>query len=474
MADLIITNHRDGTTSLTIARVQPAIAKQVLNLVQQPDAQPDLLAALRDEIMARLQDHHDSVLSAIAAAAAGGTASPTEPPAQAPAEPIPATPPSEAPAPAPLAAPALDGIRGGVLTATARWRDVPADADAVYLFWSRAPATGTPPQFPADGKQFVKLPATATEHTLQLPEGMYHGAVESRRGSEWSGYSGIVQFAVQPAAPAPAPTPPSSPTVLAGPPPASGKQILFVPPEQMTFPRPIEECIAKIRATTWEPRVSNDAPNARRPVEGRDFTRDMPWTARNGYDSAGKALAYFQAVDGNAPASITNTDMLAQLYAARWGADEDDVRAWICVESMWNALAAGDYEDRATSRHLPKPSMQYLLGIYPEQRVPTSFGLLQIKDLYAFRSHPASLMTSYNLDYTFARWRAVVDGYGVWLNKYGAFPVGDRYLAMGTWKGSAWPGTTVQNYIVALKERLRTRAWEQKNNFGTAQGRWPS
>ncbi len=104
------------------------------------------------------------------------------------------------------------------------------------------------------------------------------------------------------------------------------------------------------------------------------------------------------------------TDEIIQWAACKWGIDEDIARAQVIKESYWYQSANGDNGE--------------------------SWGLGQVRDTAhrsAFQySVNARNSSAYNLDYTYATWRACYEGVYTWLNtveRNGTYTAGDSWLS---------------------------------------------
>ncbi|MDP2290701.1 MAG: hypothetical protein Q8M22_05890 [Actinomycetota bacterium] len=113
------------------------------------------------------------------------------------------------------------------------------------------------------------------------------------------------------------------------------------------------------------------------------------------------------------------TDQIIQWAACKWGIDEDIVRAQVVKESYWYQSATGDNGE--------------------------SFGLGQVREPYhatAFQySVNARTSSAYNLDYTYASWRACYEGTYTWLNtveRNGTYAAGDVWGCVGLWFSGRW------------------------------------
>ena len=126
--------------------------------------------------------------------------------------------------------------------------------------------------------------------------------------------------------------------------------------------------------------------------------------------------AGFNRVDGDFTGT---TDEIIQWAACKWGIDEDIARAQVIKESYWYQSANGDNGE--------------------------SWGLGQVRDTahqsafqYAVNARNSS---AYNLDYTYASWRACYEGVYTWLNtveRNGTYDAGDLWGCLGVWFSGRW------------------------------------
>jgi autotransporter family porin len=151
------------------------------------------------------------------------------------------------------------------------------------------------------------------------------------------------------------------------------------------------------------------------------------------------------------------TDEILQWAACKWGIDEDIVRAQAAIESWWNQNARGDFSSNQTSCH---PDVRTSSGDCPE-----SVGLMQVRYLYhgsAFTDSNAIRSTAYNVDYTYAIWRACFEGEFTWLNtvERGAeYRSGDAMGCTGVWFSGRWRTVAANQYIAKVDEYVRTKVW---------------
>ena len=195
--------------------------------------------------------------------------------------------------------------------------------------------------------------------------------------------------------PVPAPPTPPAPTV---PPSPSGR---FVTLGVGAVLPSGAQCAARVR-DAGEIRPENNAANSTRGSRANANTRS-DWSQ-------------FSRVDGDFAGS---TDEIIQWAACKWGIDEDIVRAQVIKESYWYQSANGDAGE--------------------------SWGLGQVRDTAhqsAFQfAVNARTSSAYNLDYTYATWRACYEGVYTWLNtveRNGTYAAGDLWGCVGVWFSGRW------------------------------------
>ena len=192
------------------------------------------------------------------------------------------------------------------------------------------------------------------------------------------------------------------------------------------------ECAERVRRSSWEPRPENDAANHTN-VYDRGVRLRGSDLRRYGYE---------QRVTGNFTGT---TDEIIQWGACKWGINEDIVRAQALRESYWVQSTLGDCRG----------------GTVPDTNGCHSVGLLQVKgaDLppthsgtwpYAYQS------TAFNVDYTYAIWRACFEGKEDWLGE--GYSPGDVWGCVGRWYSGNWYGTS-QEYIRSVKNIWENREW---------------
>ena len=202
-------------------------------------------------------------------------------------------------------------------------------------------------------------------------------------------------------APAPTPAPPApAPSPAPVPPPSSGRFVTL--PVGAALPSGAE-CATRVRAA-GEVRPENSAANGNEGSRANANTRS-DWSQ-------------FSRVDGDFSGT---TDEIIQWAACKWGIDEDIARAQVVKESYWYQSANGDAGE--------------------------SWGLGQVRDTahqsaFQYPSVNARNSSAYNLDYTYATWRACYEGVYTWLNqtseRNGTYGPGDVWGCVGVWFSGRW------------------------------------
>jgi hypothetical protein len=197
------------------------------------------------------------------------------------------------------------------------------------------------------------------------------------------------------------------------------------------------DCAAQVRPAA-EIRPANAAANNNR--GGRAY-------ANNRTDWSG-----FDRVDGDFAGT---TDQVIQWAACKWGLDEDMARAQVVKESWWNQSANGDNGE------------SWGLG---QVRVPYH------QSAFEFTAVNARNSSAYNLDYTFAAWRACFEGVLTWLNSVergATYGPGDAWGCMGVWYSGRWYTAPAIAYLEGgvtpgygdrgVKQHYTLRTWEDPN-----------
>ena len=164
----------------------------------------------------------------------------------------------------------------------------------------------------------------------------------------------------------------------------------------------------------------------------------------------------FNRVDGN---FVGTTDEIIQWAACKWGIDEDIVRAQAAKESWWDQAGIGDFQGDA-SKCVPGHG----IGVDGHAgQCPASGGLLSITYQYWQKAFPEGMnSTAYNLDYTYAWWRACYTGQIAWLNNVERgtdYVAGDAWGCVGEWFSGRWHTSWAEGYITAVKDYLAQKIW---------------
>ena len=162
------------------------------------------------------------------------------------------------------------------------------------------------------------------------------------------------------------------------------------------------ECASRVKSAA-EVRPENNAANSNEGSRSNANTRS-DWSG-------------FARVDGDFSGT---TDEIIQWAACKWGIDEDIARAQVIKESYWYQSANGDAGE--------------------------SWGLGQVRDTahqsaFQYGSVNARNSSAYNLDYTYASWRACYEGVYTWLNtveRNGTYAAGDVWGCLGVWFSGRW------------------------------------
>jgi hypothetical protein len=212
------------------------------------------------------------------------------------------------------------------------------------------------------------------------------------------------------------------------------------------------QCAARVRPAPevrWgnqRPNRFGIVPNQTRGVAGAWVDTDpskAPFTAR---------------VDGN---FVGTTDEIIQWAACKWGVDEDYVRAQIVTESYWDQVRSlGDWGTNAANCEPRFP-----LGTDGRAgQCPESFGLGQTRYPFMRRAFPYAYDSSaYNLDVTYAIWRACYEGTETWLNtveRGRQYAAGDMLGCMGRWFAGRWYTQPAVSYMNTVQGHVNGRTWE--------------
>jgi autotransporter family porin len=157
---------------------------------------------------------------------------------------------------------------------------------------------------------------------------------------------------------------------------------------------------------------------------------------------------------------VGTTDEIIQWAACKWGLDEDIARAVAHRESWWRHTTLGDWTTNVT---LCPPGHGLGVDGRPGQ-CPETWGIGQVRWPYYKSAWPGmATSTAFNLDVTFAVWRACYEGYEWWLNDIthvGTYGAGDLWGCVGRWYAGKWHVPDAERYIGEVQERVRLRKWE--------------
>jgi autotransporter family porin len=151
-------------------------------------------------------------------------------------------------------------------------------------------------------------------------------------------------------------------------------------------------------------------------------------------------------IDGNFKGT---TDEILRWGACKWGLDVDILRAVAYQESEWKQSTTSDQDD--------DPGDCALSGAKPP--CPTSFGLLQLKDVDLPGSYPYSrLSTAFNVDYYGARMRSCYEGWVTYLG--GDYAPGDLWSCIGWHWSGKWKDAGALDYVARVQNHLDSRSWQ--------------
>jgi hypothetical protein len=212
------------------------------------------------------------------------------------------------------------------------------------------------------------------------------------------------------------------------------------------------ECAARVRPTP-EVRQGNQRPNRFGIVPNQTRGVAGAWV-----DTDPSKAPFTARVDGN---FVGTTDEIIQWAACKWGVDEDYVRAQVVTESYWDQVRSlGDWGTNANNCEPRFP-----LGTDGRAgQCPESFGLGQTRYPYMRSAFPYAYDSSaYNLDVTYAIWRACFEGTETWLNtveRGRQYAAGDMLGCMGRWFAGRWYTQPAVNYMNVVQGHVNGRTWE--------------
>ncbi len=190
-----------------------------------------------------------------------------------------------------------------------------------------------------------------------------------------------------------------------------------------------------------EPRPENTAANRTMPPAGYR----VPAWPEHGYAPEFNARIV-PRIEGRFTGT---TDQILAWGACRWGMPADVVRAMAVEESTWVQSHTGDVSED------PRGCVG---GDTPP--CPTSFGILQLKDLHRPGSWPWSLQsTAFNVDYGLAAVRGCFEGWVTYLRP--DYRAGDLWGCLGWHFSGEWHDPGAQGYIKRVKDHLRAKPWKR-------------
>jgi hypothetical protein len=219
-------------------------------------------------------------------------------------------------------------------------------------------------------------------------------------------------------------------TVSRPPEPSSGTYFGTLPPGA-SLPSG-EECAARVRRSSWEPRPENTAANNTTPAGGvrLSYISGVNYDGDRSNIPSARARELIARVDG---AFKGTTDEIIQWGACKWGFDEELLRAVAVNESTWRQSENGDNGQ--------------------------SFGLLQIKVTIHEGTWPwAKESTAFNVDYALAWRRLMFEGH--MSNWVPAEAVGNELACISMWFAGDWNWTAGrQGYLDAAARHLAEKPW---------------
>ncbi len=212
------------------------------------------------------------------------------------------------------------------------------------------------------------------------------------------------------------------------------------------------QCASRVRPTP-EVRYGNQRPNRFGVVPNQTRGVAGAWV-----DADPTKAPFTARVDGN---FVGTTDEIIQWAACKWGVDEDYVRAQIVTESWWDQVRSlGDWTTNPANCEPRFP-----LGTDGRTgQCPESFGLGQTRYPYMRSAFPYAYDSSaFNLDVTYAIWRACFEGTETWLNTVDRgrqYAAGDMLGCMGRWFAGRWYTQAAVNYMDTVQGHVDSRTWE--------------
>ena len=217
-----------------------------------------------------------------------------------------------------------------------------------------------------------------------------------------------------------------------------GKFELSAPGNPFT-PLSSAQAATLIRQNNWEPISGNATYNQTVGVPYSTFNQGI-WGSGHPYSRL------MQYVDGN---FTGQTDEILQWACAKWGWDEDVLRAQAYLESLWRQYGTGDD--------------------YGDGCGPRSYGIVQLKSKYPppgcsgqtdpwWFTWPWSRdSTAFNLDFCMGLMRITYEGESYMGTSYR----GDMWGAIAHhYSGHGWVGGDADWYVNAVKNHLANKPWQ--------------
>ncbi|MGH3844786.1 MAG: hypothetical protein ACRDS0_25600 [Pseudonocardiaceae bacterium] len=146
------------------------------------------------------------------------------------------------------------------------------------------------------------------------------------------------------------------------------------------------------------------------------------------------------------------TEQILEWGACKWGLPADLLKAVATQESDWRQSTVSDESNNP---------QDCVAGARPP--CPTSFGIMQLKDIDLPGSYPLSQQsTAFNVDYYGARIRACYEGWVTYLHDdYGP---GDIWGCVGWHWSGHWKDDGAHRYVDHVQHYLDTKPWQDQTN----------
>ena len=197
-----------------------------------------------------------------------------------------------------------------------------------------------------------------------------------------------------------------------------------------------QECAARVQRDQQESRPENTAANRFVPDQvSMPIWKDFTERANQQFVSR---------IDGKFTGT---TGEILTWGACKWGLNADVLKAVAVQESDWRQSTVSDESNNAED---------CVGGATPP--CPTSFGIMQLKDIALPGSYPLSQQsTAFNVDYYGARIRACYEGWVTYLHDdYGP---GDLRDCVGWHWSGHWKDAGAQRYIGRVDRYLDSKPW---------------